>query len=141
MNVQGYVQMVKEGKYAEALDIIMEDLPLPGVLGRICPHRVRGGLPARREGRAGLDPQPQAAGRRPGGPARHYRSPARRRGRTEKVAIVGSGPAGLSCAYHLARKGIRSIIFEALSQPGGMLRVGIPAHRLPRDVLDRKSRS
>jgi heterodisulfide reductase subunit A-like polyferredoxin len=54
------------------------------------------------------------------------------------VAIIGSGPAGLSAAYHLARKGILSTIFEALPEPGGMLRVGIPAHRLPREVLDRE---
>ncbi|HWR91212.1 MAG TPA: FAD-dependent oxidoreductase, partial [Desulfobacterales bacterium] len=58
--------------------------------------------------------------------------------RPEKVAIIGSGPAGLSCAYHLARKGILSTIFEALPQAGGMLRVGIPAHRLPREILDQE---
>ena len=58
--------------------------------------------------------------------------------RPDRVAIIGSGPAGLSCAYHLARKGFRSTIFEALSQPGGMLRVGIPAHRLPREVLSQE---
>ena len=56
--------------------------------------------------------------------------------RDEKVAIIGSGPAGLSAAYHLARKGIQSTIFEALSEAGGMLRVGIPDHRLPRKILD-----
>ena len=53
-------------------------------------------------------------------------------------AIIGSGPAGLSAAYHLARRGITSTIFEALPQAGGMLRVGIPEHRLPREVLDRE---
>ena len=57
---------------------------------------------------------------------------------TEKVAIIGSGPAGLSAAYHLARNGVRSTIFEALPKPGGMLRVGIPDHRLPGDILDRE---
>jgi len=54
------------------------------------------------------------------------------------VAIIGSGPAGLSAAYHLARKGIRATIFEALPQAGGMLRVGIPEHRLPRKILDQE---
>jgi heterodisulfide reductase subunit A-like polyferredoxin len=58
--------------------------------------------------------------------------------RQEKVAIIGSGPAGLSCAYHLARKGILSTIYESLPQAGGMLRVGIPAHRLPREILDQE---
>jgi len=54
------------------------------------------------------------------------------------VAIIGSGPAGLSAAYHLARKGVLSTIFEALPEPGGMLRVGIPDHRLPREILDKE---
>src|SRR5262249_14145603 len=52
------------------------------------------------------------------------------------VAIVGSGPAGLACAYHLRRRGYASVIFEALGKPGGMLRAGIPAWHLPEDVLD-----
>jgi heterodisulfide reductase subunit A-like polyferredoxin len=58
--------------------------------------------------------------------------------RPEKIAIVGSGPAGLTCAYHLARQGYRPTIFEALPKAGGMLRVGIPDYRLPKDVLDRE---
>jgi heterodisulfide reductase subunit A-like polyferredoxin len=136
LNVQGYVQMVKEGKYKEALEIIMEDLPLPGVLGRICPHgcedacrRCEVDQPVairdlKRLAADKVDPREIAIACEPCRP--------------EKIAIIGSGPAGLSCAYHLARKGILSTIFEALPQPGGMLRVGIPAHRLPREVLDRE---
>ena len=58
--------------------------------------------------------------------------------KSEKIAIIGSGPAGLTCAYHLALQGYRPTIFEALPKPGGMLRVGIPDYRLPRDVLDRE---
>jgi len=136
LNVQGYVQMVKEGKYKEALEIIMEDLPLPGVLGRICPHgcedacrRCEVDQPVairdlKRLAADKVDPREIAIACGPRRP--------------ETVAIIGSGPAGLSCAYHLARKGILSTIFEALPQAGGMLRVGIPAHRLPREVLDRE---
>jgi heterodisulfide reductase subunit A-like polyferredoxin len=136
LNVQGYVQMVKEGKYHEALKIIMEDLPLPGVLGRICPHGCEDACR-----RAEMD-EPLAI--------RDLKRLAADRvdpreiivpcapPRPEKVAIIGSGPAGLSCAYHLARRGILATIFEAQPQPGGMLRVGIPAHRLPREVLDRE---
>jgi len=60
--------------------------------------------------------------------------------RPEKVAIIGSGPAGLACAYHLALKGYRPTIFEALDKPGGMLRVGIPDYRLPKEVLDQELR-
>ena len=56
--------------------------------------------------------------------------------REEKIAIIGSGPAGLACGYHLAHKGYRSTIFEALDKPGGMLRVGIPDYRLPKEILD-----
>jgi len=136
LNVQGYVQMVKEGKYKESLEIIMEDLPLPGVLGRICPHgcedacrRAQVDDPVairdlKRLAADQFDPRDieiECAPRR-----------------DEKVAIIGSGPAGLSAAYHLARKGIQSVIYEALPEPGGMLRVGIPEHRLPRKVLDRE---
>jgi heterodisulfide reductase subunit A-like polyferredoxin len=136
LNVQGYVQMVKEGKYAEALQIIMEDLPLPGVLGRICPHgceeacrRAEVDQPVairdlKRLAADRVDPRTIAVPCPPPRP--------------ERVAIVGSGPAGLSCAYQLARRGVRATIFEALPEPGGMLRVGIPAHRLPRAVLDRE---
>ena len=135
LNVQGYVQMVKEGKHKEALQIIMEDLPLPGVLGRICPHpcedacrRCEVDAPVairdlKRLAADMFDPREIEVECLPR--------------RDERVAIIGSGPAGLSCAYHLAKKGVLSTIFEALPKPGGMLRVGIPEHRLPRDVLDR----
>jgi heterodisulfide reductase subunit A2 len=136
LNVQGYVQMVKEGKYKEALQIIMEDLPLPGVLGRICPHgcedacrRCEVDSPVairdlKRLAADSFDPREisiECMDERP-----------------EKVAIIGSGPAGLSAAYHLARSGVKSVIYEALEKPGGMLRVGIPEHRLPKEILDRE---
>jgi heterodisulfide reductase subunit A-like polyferredoxin len=136
LNVQGYIQMVKEGKYKEALQIIMEDLPLPGVLGRICPHECEDACR-----RCEVD-EPVAIRNLKRLAADNF-DPREievdcltRRG--EKVAIIGSGPAGLSAAYHLARRGIVSTIFEALPEPGGMLRVGIPAHRLPREILDRE---
>jgi heterodisulfide reductase subunit A-like polyferredoxin len=136
LNVQAYVQMVGQGKYKEALEIIMEDLPLPGVLGRICPHgcedacrRCEVDAPVairdlKRLAADQFDPRDIEIECLPP--------------REEKVAIIGSGPAGLSAAYHLARKGILSTIFEALPEAGGMLRVGIPEHRLPREVLDQE---
>jgi NADPH-dependent glutamate synthase beta subunit-like oxidoreductase len=136
LNVQGYVQMVSQGKYKEALKIIMEDLPLPGVLGRICPHECEDACRRcevdhpvairnlKRLAADQFDPREVEIECAPP--------------REEKVAIVGSGPAGLSAAYHLARRGILSTIFEALPEPGGMLRVGIPAHRLPRDILEKE---
>jgi len=134
LNVQGYVQMVGEGKYKEALKIIMEDLPLPGVLGRICPHgcedacrRCEVDEPVairdlKRLAADQFDPREIEIACLPE--------------RGEKIAIIGSGPAGLSAAYHLARKGLKSTIYEALPEAGGMLRVGIPEHRLPREILN-----
>jgi heterodisulfide reductase subunit A-like polyferredoxin len=136
LNVQGYIQMVGQGKYEEALKIIMEDLPLPGVLGRICPAECEDAC--RRcevdEPVAIRDLKRLAADQFDPRQIEIEDLPLRE----EKVAIIGSGPAGLSAAYHLARKGILSTIFEALPEPGGMLRVGIPEHRLPREVLDRE---
>jgi len=136
LNVQGYVQMVKQGNYEAALNIIMEDLPLPGVLGRICPHGCEDAC--RRcevdDPVAIRDLKRLAADRFDPRDVKIRRLPQRE----EKVAIVGSGPAGLSAAYHLARKGILSTIFEALPEPGGMLRVGIPDHRLPPEILDKE---
>jgi heterodisulfide reductase subunit A-like polyferredoxin len=134
LNVQGYVQMVRQGKYKEALQIIMQELPLPGVLGRICPAgcedacrraELDDALAIRSLKRLAadqFDPRQVEISCAPERP--------------EKVAVIGSGPAGLSCAYHLAQKGIKSTIFEASPQTGGMLRLGIPAHRLPREILD-----
>jgi heterodisulfide reductase subunit A-like polyferredoxin len=136
LNVQGYVQMVKERKYEEALKIIMEDLPLPGILGRICPHECENAC--RRcevdDPIAIRDLKRLAADQFDARKIEVDCLPPRE----EKVAIIGSGPAGLSAAYHLARQGVLSTIFEALPEVGGMLRVGIPAHRLPRTVLDQE---
>ncbi|MBU8849892.1 MAG: FAD-dependent oxidoreductase, partial [Desulfobacterales bacterium] len=135
LNVQGYVQMVKEGKYKESLEIIMEQLPLPGVLGRVCPHECEDAC--RRcevdEPVAIRDLKRLAAD---SFDARQVEIKcADKIGK--RVAIIGSGPAGLSAGYHLAKQGVDATIFEALSQAGGMLRVGIPEHRLPREVLEK----
>jgi heterodisulfide reductase subunit A-like polyferredoxin len=136
INVQGYVQLIKMGKYEEAVKLIMERLPLPGVLGRVCPHPCEAKCRRAEMDQAvaicslkrfaadqvdlGTVPVPLVEAR------------------PEKIAIVGSGPAGLTCAYHLARQGYRPTIFEALPKAGGMLRVGIPDYRLPKNVLDQE---
>ena len=134
LNVQAYVAMVKMGKYEEAVKIILEDLPLPGVLGRVCPHKCENScrrleldsaIAIRELKRVAADhvnleeiPLPEITPRE------------------EHVAIVGSGPAGLTAAYYLALDGYQVTIYEAMPEPGGMLRYGIPEHRLPRAVLD-----
>ncbi len=135
LNVQGYVQMVKEGKYKESLEIIMEQLPLPGTLGRVCPHECEDACrrcqvdepvairDLKRLAADSFDPRDVEIECAP------------KIGK--KVAIIGSGPAGLSAGYHLAKHGVDATIFEALPKAGGMLRVGIPDHRLPPEVLDR----
>ena len=136
INVQGYVQLIKAGKYAEAVKLIMERLPLPGVLGRVCPHPCESKCR-----RAEMDEAVAICN------LKRFAadqvdlasiSPPLVEAKSEKVAIIGSGPAGLACAYHLALKGYRPTIFEALPKPGGMLRVGIPDYRLPKDVLDKE---
>jgi len=135
LNVQGYVQMVKEGKYKQSLEIIMEQLPLPGVLGRVCPHECEDACRRcqKDEPVAIRDLKRLAADCFD---ARKVKIEcAEKIGK--KVAVIGSGPAGLSAAYHLAKQGVESTIFEALPKAGGMLRVGIPEHRLPRDILDK----
>jgi heterodisulfide reductase subunit A-like polyferredoxin len=136
LSAQGYVQLIKEHKYPEALALIMDRLPLPGTIGRICPHPCE--VDCRRQEvdepiaicnlkRFVADAVDWEAMPVPDIPQR-----------SEKVAIVGAGPSGLSCAYHLALKGIKPVIFEAAPAAGGWLRYGIPEYRLPREVLDRE---
>jgi len=136
VNVQGYIQLIGQGKYREAIQLIMERLPLPGVLGRVCPH------PCEMEcQRSELD---EALSIRD---LKRFVAdqvdlkelpPPDIEERPEKVAVVGTGPAGLTVSYYLRLKGYKVTIFEALSALGGMLRVGIPDYRLPPEILDRE---
>jgi len=131
--VQGYVALVAQGKFDEALRLIYRAVPFAGVLGRVCPglceveckrQVVDAPLAIAWLKRAAFD---HASARpRPGPAERHY---------SQRVAIVGAGPAGLSAAYDLARMGYGVTVFEALPVAGGMMAVGIPEYRLPRDVL------
>jgi heterodisulfide reductase subunit A-like polyferredoxin len=136
IQAQGYVQLIKAGKPAEALKLIMERLPLPGVLGRVCPH------PCEEKCRRQDVDQPVAIcslKRYAADTVKVEDVPLLQADpKSEKVAIVGGGPAGLTCAYHLALRGYRSTVFEALEKPGGMLRVGIPDYRLPKNILDQE---
>lgn len=136
INVQGYVQLIGQGKYKEALQLIMQRLPLPGVLGRVCPH------PCESQCRRAQVDSPvsiKALKRFASDQANVEDFPAPQiKDRSEKIAIIGSGPAGLTAAYYLRLKGYQVTLYEALPKLGGMLRVGIPDYRLPPDILDRE---
>jgi len=138
VNVQGYVSLTSQGKFEKAHDLIKEFIPFPSVCGRVCFH------PCESECERGKLDEPLAINaikrfvsqhaskiekEKPESPPRRYE---------EKVAVVGSGPAGLTAAFELTKLGYTVTVFEALPIPGGMLRVGIPAYRLPKNILDRE---
>ena len=133
--VEEYVRAGRKGDFLESLKIIKERIPLPMSIGRVCPRfcekecrrNVCGKPVAINEFKrlaadlcydSYLEKLPPETGRR--------------------VAVVGAGPAGLSAAYYLRRSGVAAEIFEAMPQPGGMLRYGIPEYRLPKAILDRE---
>jgi heterodisulfide reductase subunit A-like polyferredoxin len=139
VSIQGYVALINQGKYREALEVFMDSHPFPAVCGRVCHHPCEG-ICTRGDveepiaiqylhrfladvDREGADP---------------YIPAVPEEKRIEKVAVIGSGPAGLSAAYFLARMGYPVTVFEKLPVAGGMMAVGIPAYRLPRDILARE---
>ncbi len=132
--VQGYVALIGEGKFQEALELVRETVPFAGTLGRICYHPCEM-ICKRQEVEQPLSIcalkrfvyDACSGGELPEAAERVYQ---------EQVAIVGAGPAGLTAAYHLARTGYGVTVYEALPVAGGMLAVGIPEYRLPRDVLN-----
>jgi dissimilatory sulfite reductase flavoprotein subunit len=125
-----------EQAYELAWQMITDRNPFPAVCGRVCPHPCEDGCNrSAKEGAVAIN----ALERFVGDFGIQKQLKLTRLGETsypEKVAVVGAGPAGLSCAYQLARRGYPVTVFEAFSQPGGMLRYGIPRYRLPREVLD-----
>jgi len=135
IDVPRYVRLTAEGKFAEAVAVVREKAPFPRVLGRVCFHPCEGVC------RRGQLNQPIAicALKRfiAEQDTSQWQTKTRKATPTgKKVAIVGSGPAGLTAAYYLAKLGHSATVFETLPQPGGMMQVGIPRYRLPKEVLD-----
>jgi heterodisulfide reductase subunit A len=131
-NAQGYITLIAQGKFREALDVILRDNPLPSICGRICTHPCTLHCT-----RADVDEALNIPGLKRFVTDLYpdYELPKPKTSRAEKIAIVGSGPAGLMCAYELRQRGYWPVIYEALPVIGGMLSVGIPAFRLPRDLI------
>ena len=136
ISVQGYVALTAQGRYRDALKLIKKDNPLPAICGRVCHHPcesvcTRGNLDEPvaidfiKRFVADLDLNSET---------RHV--PQIKEPREEQVAVIGAGPAGLTCAYYLAIEGYRVTIFEKLPVSGGMLAAGIPEYRLPRSTIN-----
>jgi len=138
LDVPGYIALIKEGDFEQACRLIMQRLPLPLSVGRVCPH------PCESKCRRGQVEEPIAI--------RHLHrfpfdytlehgfeyKPDIEEQKKEKIAIIGAGPAGLSAAWDLTHEGYQVTIFEALPVAGGMLAVGIPEYRLPKDLLKKE---
>ncbi|MFO7460526.1 MAG: NAD(P)-binding protein [Desulfatiglandales bacterium] len=138
IDVSSYVSLIGEGRYAEAVELIRRDNPFPWVCGLICTHPcefvcVRGRIDSPI---AIMNLKAFAAEKAVS--ERVYKNPAKANSLDEKVCIIGAGPAGLTAAYYLTLKGYRVTVIEALPYAGGMMMVGIPRYRLPREVIDRE---
>jgi NADPH-dependent glutamate synthase beta subunit-like oxidoreductase len=121
----------------QAWRIEMETNPFPSVMGRVCPHPCETGCNrGQKDGPVGINSVERFIGDY-GIEKGLKMEPIEGEGaKDQKIAVVGAGPSGLSCAYQLARRGYKVTVFEGLPKPGGMLRYGIPVYRLPREVLD-----
>src|SRR5512136_980547 len=138
IDIPTFLALIGHGRYGEATEVILKDIPFPWACGLICPH------PCEEACLRGEMDQPisiqlmKAYTARIAADNGGYRSPPVALRKPEKVAIVGAGPSGLSAAYFLALKGYGVTVFEKLPRAGGMLRYGIPAYRLPKEILDRE---
>lgn len=139
--IQGYLQMAKEGRYKEALALIKKDNPLPAICGRICNRRCEDACTrATLDEAVAIDDVKRFVAEQDLHAETRYipkpTVPSLKGGFEEKIAIIGAGPAGLSCAYFLADKGYKPTIFEKSEKPGGMLTYGVPSYKLEKDLIE-----
>ena len=134
--VQGYIKLASEGRYLDALELIKKENPLPAVCGRICPHKCEDACTRNKIDdplaideikKFIADQELNAETRFIPEKIQHY---------DKKIAVIGSGPAGLSCAYYLAVHGYKVTVFEKEQKLGGMLTLGIPSFRLEKNIID-----
>ncbi|MGA2122699.1 MAG: FAD-dependent oxidoreductase [Methanoregula sp.] len=135
---QGYIALIRENRYEDALRVIKEDNPFPGICGRICNHRCENAC-----NRALLDQALDIRALKRFVTDKVYSKPRQpvqpiRPTQTKRVAIIGAGPCGLTAAQDLVRFGYPVTVFEALPVAGGMLRVGVPEYRLPNEIIERE---
>ena len=136
IDIEGYINLLREGNTEAAMDLLLQENPLPAITGRVCDHPCETACNRRPFDEAvAVHALERMLGDRilGGDPPK----PAKKKVKA-RVAVIGSGPAGLACAYHAARMGYGVTVFEAEAELGGMLRLGIPEFRLPRSVLDRQ---
>ena len=134
--VQGYIRLAALGKYTEALELIKKENPFPAVCGRICPHGcesacTRGDI----DEPIAIDEIKKFIADQDLNEKTRF-MPKKRNDYGKKIAVIGSGPAGLSCAYYLAIDGYKVTVFEKQPKVGGMLTLGIPGFRLEKDVVN-----
>lgn len=137
VSVQGYIKLASQGRFLDALELIKKENPFPAVCGRICPHNCENECT-----RGSLD-EPVAIDE-----IKKFIAEQELKEETrfvpeklfdysdKKIAIIGGGPAGLSCAFYLAQKGYTITVFEKQDKLGGMLTLGIPSYRLEKDVVE-----
>jgi NADPH-dependent glutamate synthase beta subunit-like oxidoreductase len=137
IDIPGYLRCISQGKMDDACKLIIEKAPFPGILGRVCTHPCE---TACKRGEVN-EPISICAAKRyaadKAGDLSEWMSHAEA-DTGHRVAVIGAGPAGLTAAFYLRKKGHQVTVFEARSKPGGMLRYGIPFYRLPEEVLDKE---
>lgn len=138
IDVQGYIAHIANGQYQKAVELIKDKNPLPVVCGRVCTRPCED--ECRRnlvDEKVGIDYLKRFAADYDLNCGDHY-LPKKKHTTGKKAAIIGAGPAGLSCAFYLAKEGHKVTIYERHPRGGGMLRYGIPEYRMPKDILDKE---